>query len=136
MKIKSNLCKKVNSIYYQHLYTFLYTERRWSNFLGKLVRYPASCGTFWRIINRARTQKKSSTIPTLIVDGRVYSTDKDKENLFADVLSETFTENGASTGFDSIIYSYVEDFVSKIDFSDEQFAKVTFSELSEIKKKK
>jgi len=111
-----------------------YTERRWSNFLDKLGPYPASSGTFWRIINRARTQKKSSTIPTLIVDGRAYSTDEDKANLFADVLGETFTENGASTDFDSIIYSYVEDFVAKFDFSDDQFAKITFSELSEILK--
>ena len=44
----------------------------------------------------------------------------------------TFTENGTST--DSIIYSYVEDFVAKFDFSDDQFAKVTFSEHSEILK--
>ena len=44
-----------------------YTERRWSNFLGKLGPYPASSSIFWQVINRARTQKKSSTIPTLIV---------------------------------------------------------------------
>ena len=58
---------------------------------------------FINLNNRARTQKKSSTIPTLVVDGRAYSTDEDKANLFADVLGETFTENGASTDFDSII---------------------------------
>ena len=111
-----------------------YKEKRWSNFLGKLGPYPASSGKFWQIINRARTQKKSSTIPTLVVDGKVHSTDEDKANLFASVLCETFTENGASTDFDSTIYSYVEDFIAKFDYSDDQFAKVTFSELSEILK--
>ena len=63
------------------------------------------------------------------MDGRKYESDKDKANLFAKVLGETFTETGASTDFDSTVYSYVEDFVSKIDYSDDQFAKVTFSEL-------
>ena len=106
-----------------------YTERRWSNFLGKLGPYPASSSIFWQVINRARTQKKSSSIPTLIVDGRKYESDEEKANLFAKVLGETFTESGASTDFDSTIYSYVEDFVSKIDYSDDQYAKVTFSEL-------
>ena len=106
-----------------------YTERRWSNFLGKLGPYPASSSIFWEVINRARTQKKSSSIPTLIVDGRKYESDEEKANLFAKVLGETFTESGASTDFDSTIYSYVEDFVSKIDYSDDQYAKVTFSEL-------
>ena len=99
-----------------------YTERRWSNFLGKLGPYPASSSIFWQIINRARTQKKSSSIPTLLVDGRKYESDKDKANLFAKVLGETFTETGVSTDFDSTVYSYVEDFVSKIDYSDDQFA--------------
>ena len=65
---------------------------------------------------------------------RAYSTDEDKSNLFADVLGETFTENWASNDFDSAIFSYVEDFVAKFDFSDDQFAMVTFSELSEILK--
>ena len=87
-----------------------YTERRWSNFLGKLGPYPASSSIFWQIINRARTQKKSSSIPTLLVDGRKYESDKDKANLFAKVLGETFTETGASTDFDSTVYSYFFDF--------------------------
>ena len=106
-----------------------YTEKRWSNFLGKLGSYPASSSIFWQIINRARTQKKSSAIPTLIVGDKKYESDEDKANLFAKVLGETFTESGASTDFDSIVYTYVEDFVSKIDYSDDQYPKVTFSEL-------
>ena len=106
-----------------------YTERRWSNFLGKLGPYPASSSIFWQIINKARTQKKSSSIPTLIVDNKKYESDEDKANLFAKVLGETFTESGASTDFDSIVYTYVEDFVSKIDYSEDQYPKVTFSEL-------
>ena len=45
-----------------------YTEKRWSHFLGKLGPYPASSSLFWQIINKARTQKKSSSIPNLLVN--------------------------------------------------------------------
>jgi hypothetical protein len=106
-----------------------YTEEKWSIFLGKLGPYPASSSIFWKIINRARSPKKSSTIPDLIVGDRVYKTDEEKANLFALSLGETFTDGGPSTDFDSIIYNYVEDFIKKIDYSDDNYAKVTFSEM-------
>ena len=88
-----------------------YTEVKWSIFLGKLGPYPASSSIFWKIINRARSPKKSSTIPDLIVGARVYKTDEEKANLFALSLGETFTDGGPSTDFGSIIYNYVEDFI-------------------------
>ena len=110
-----------------------YTEDRWANFLGKLGPYPASSSIFWSIINRARTQKKGSGIPTLIQDGKIYETDKDKANLFASILSKTYSESGEECNeFDKNCYNYVEDFVSKLDYSDDQFSKVSFLELVNI----
>ncbi|RMZ96916.1 hypothetical protein BpHYR1_038247, partial [Brachionus plicatilis] len=100
-----------------------YTEDRWANFLDKLGPYPASSSTFWAIINGARSQKKGTGIPKLIQDGRIYESDEDKANLFASILSKTFSESGSvCTDFDTNCYNYVEEFVSKLDYSDDQFS--------------
>ena len=62
-----------------------YTEWKWSLFLGKLGPHPPSSSIFWKIINRARSPKKTSSIPKLVVDDRVYSTDEEKANLFRSI---------------------------------------------------
>ena len=109
-----------------------YTEWKWSLFLGKLGPHPPSSSIFWKIINRARSPKKTSSIPKLVVDDRIYSTDEEKANLFRSILGETFTDSGPSTDFESVIYNYVEEFVSGFDYSDENFSKVTFPEMVEV----
>ena len=109
-----------------------YTEKRWSLFLGKLGPYPASSSIFWRIINKARAPKTISSIPTLVKGDRVYKTDEEKAELFRSVLGETFTDSGPSSDFDSVTYNYVEDFVSKIDYTDDNYNKVTFVEMVEV----
>ena len=109
-----------------------YTEWKWSLFLGKLGPHPPSSSIFWKIINRARSPKKTPSIPKLVVDDRVYSTDEEKANLFRSILGETFTDSGPSTDFESVIYNYVEEFVSGFDYSDDNFSKVTFPEMVEV----
>ena len=109
-----------------------YTEWKWSLFLGKLGPHPPSSSIFWKIINRARSPKKTSSIPKLVVDDRNYITDGEKANLFRSILGETFTDSGPSTDFESVIYNYVEEFVSGFDYSDENFSKVTFPEMVEV----
>jgi hypothetical protein len=47
----------------------------------------------WKIINRARSPEKTSTIPDLIV------LDKEKANLFRLSSGETFADGGPSTSF-------------------------------------
>ena len=44
-----------------------YTEEKWATFLGKLGPHPTSSSSFWKIINRARSSKKNSNIPNLVV---------------------------------------------------------------------
>jgi hypothetical protein len=109
-----------------------YTEWKWSLFLGKLGPHPPSSSIFWKIINRARSPKKTSSIPNLVVGDRIYSSDEEKANLFRSILGETFTDSGPSTDFESTIYNYVEEFVSNFDYSDENFSKVSFVEMVEV----
>jgi hypothetical protein len=106
-----------------------YTEWKWSLFLGKLGPHPPSSSLFWKIINRARSPKRTSSIPNLVVGDRVYSSDEEKANLFRSILGETFTDSGPTTDFESVIYNYVEEFVSNFDYSDENFSKVSFVEM-------
>jgi hypothetical protein len=111
-----------------------YTEKKWSLFLGSLGPYPASSSIFWNIINRARSQKYSSSIPTLRIGDSVFESDEEKANLFASILGKMFSEDVNSTDFDNVIYSYVEDFVSKIDYSDENYDRCSLEELMSVLK--
>jgi hypothetical protein len=111
-----------------------YTEKKRSLFLGSLGPYPASSSIFWNIINRARSQKNSSSIPTLRIGDSVFESDEEKANLFASILGKTFSEDVNSTDFDNVIYSYVEDFVSKIDYSDENYDRCSLEELMSVLK--
>ena len=62
----------------------------------------------------------------------VYEKDKEKAELFASVLTDTFTDAGSSYDFDRNFHSYVEEFVAKFDYGDNSFDKVSFDELVEI----
>jgi hypothetical protein len=99
--------------------------------MGKLGPHPPSSSLFWKIINRARSPKRTSSIPNLVVGDRVNSSDEEKAYLFRSILGETFTDSGPSTDFESTIYNYVEEFVSN-DYSDENFSKVSFVEMVEV----
>jgi hypothetical protein len=100
--------------------------------LGKLGPHPPSSSIFWKIINRARSPKRTSSIPNLVVGDRINSSDEEKANLFRSILGETFTDSGPSTDFESVIYNYVEEFVSNFDYIDENFSKVSFVEMVEV----
>jgi hypothetical protein len=63
---------------------------------------------------------------------RKLSSDEEKANLFRSILGETFTDSGPTTDFESVIYNYVEEFVSNFDYSDENFSKVSFVEMVEV----
>ena len=112
-----------------------HTEKTWLRFLGKLGPYPVSTREFWAKINQAKKQKKSGEIPNLVFENVIYKSDEEKANLFASILSETFTDNCTSSDFDCQIHSYVEDFVEKLDYSDNEFSKVSLAELSVVIKK-
>ena len=91
------------------------------SFLNKLGPYPAASSVFWQIINRARSSKSSSSIPTLKVGDLVYETDQEKAPLFATVLTDTFTDAGSSSDFDRTLHSPVEEPIAKFDYGDKSF---------------
>ena len=62
----------------------------------------------------------------------VYEKDKEKAELFASVLTDTFTDACYSSDFDRNFHSYVEEFVAKFDYVEKSFDKVSFDELVEI----
>ena len=99
--------------------------------------HPASSSSFWKVINRARSPKKNSKIPNLIIGNRIYRSDQEKAELFRMALGSTFTEEGPSSDFDSIFYSFVENFVSNTHFNDlnVNLEKFTFTELVKVIKK-
>ena len=75
------------------------------------------------------------TLPKNFFENVTYKSDEEKANLFATILSETFTDNCTPSVFDCQIHSYVEDFVEKFDYSDNEFSKVSLAELSGVIKK-
>ena len=140
-KIKDQEARKIIKSEYNRLTELLrksineYTEKSWQKFLGKIGPYPASTREFWAKINQAKNQKKSGEIPNLVLGNNVYKSNEEKANLFASILSETFTDNCTSSDFDSQIHFYVEDFVEKFDYSDSEFSRVSLEELSGVIKK-
>jgi hypothetical protein len=68
-------------------------NNNWEAFLEKIgTSHPCSTKTFWLCINKFRMKKKSS-IPTLTVNGKNYSTDSEKGMLFSKILADTFSED-------------------------------------------
>ena len=97
--------------------------------MGRLGPHSASSSQFWQVINKTRTQKNSSGIPTLVKGEREYESDKDKANLFASSLGETFSAEPQSTDFCTAFYAEVEDYVANFDLSDSEYPEVTVAEL-------
>ena len=109
-----------------------YTEKKWEIFIDKLGPFPASSGLFWDIINRARNPKKTSNIPTLLENNFSYKTDKEKTDLFASLLSVTYTEAGVESEFDNKFYTEVEKLVLETDYQDNNYPRVTQFELDRV----
>ena len=100
--------------------------------MKKSCPYPASSSIFCKLNNQARSPQKTTNFPNLVVENTVYKSDDETANLFKNILAETFTESGLSTDFDSVIYNYVNDFVKKLNYSDNNFNRVSFHELVKV----
>ena len=71
----------------------------WIKFLEKQVKRPTSSAPFWRKINYHKKKKKNS-IKSLSYNNKLYHTDVEKANLFAELLHKTFSEED-NNKFDS-----------------------------------
>lgn len=96
-----------------------------NSFLGKLGPNPSSSREFWNLINRTRAGKCSRYIPHLVYNGRTYSSDEEKAELFGLLLSETFSENRQSSDFDSEFCGFVERFVAGYNLDRSEFDPVS-----------
>ena len=65
-------------------------NKKWELFIGKLGPYPVSSKAFWQIINKTKKSKSSGDIPTLKANNQIYKTDREKSQLFSEILSSTF----------------------------------------------
>ena len=81
---------------------------------------------------QGQAKKNSVTIPSLLFEEKAIKTDEEKVNVFAAILSETFTDDYASNEFDNQIHSFVENFVNNYDYSDSEFSKVSLAELDGV----
>ena len=63
---------------------------KWDNFVNKLGNNPTSSTPFWRRINMHKP--KQNSIKTLIYENKIFHTNVEKANLFADILATTFDD--------------------------------------------
>ena len=110
-----------------------YSLKKWFHFLNKFGPHPVSSSQFWQIINKTRSQKNSSSIPILTVDGKNFELDKDKADLFASYLGEMFTLD--FFGFCSDFHVKIEKFILDYDFEDCDFQEINLEEITNVIKK-
>jgi hypothetical protein len=133
-KVKSNFTDLEFKTEYNRLTSLLrseikkYTEEKWKRFLGKLGPYPVSSRSFWAIINKARENKKSNSIPTIKSGGSSFRTDLEKANVFSEILGEVFQDRSEQGQFDIEHKRSVEDYVSNIGWSGEDFESFSYTE--------
>ena len=72
---------------------FLHKNGKWKQFLESLGDHPISARTFWSKINQLRSVKQSATIPNLRLEDREFKTESEKVDIFAEILSKTFSNN-------------------------------------------
>ena len=63
---------------------------------------------FWQRINKMRYNKSTNDIPNIYFEDKVYSSDDDKANIFANKLYKTFNEDNNNTfdGFKEFVDDY------------------------------
>ncbi len=87
---------------------------KWNNFVGMLGPFPTSSRKFWYIVNRARSAKRSGTVPRLTKGDISYKTDTEKAGIFALILLKTLSQDLSTSNLDNIfrkeVDSTVDDF--------------------------
>jgi hypothetical protein len=78
----------------------------WNKFLEKQGKHPTSSAPFWRKIGHHKN--KQSSIKSLLYNNKLYHTDGEKANLFAEILQTTFSEEN-NNKFDPVFKKTVED---------------------------
>jgi len=77
-----------------------YKDKAWETFLEKHGNHPVMTKPFWKEINKAKSQKASNIFPNLKIGQESAINDKQKANLFASILKQTFSSSFQETDFD------------------------------------
>ena len=93
-------------------------NNRWKKFLNKVGnKHPTSSSQFWKRINFHKP--KQTSIKTLIFKNKMYHTDLEKANIFANILATTFSkEKSNDKTFGEAFDKIVEDKYKNINNSD------------------
>ena len=85
-------------------------NRNWEEFINGLNKFSTSSKPFWDRINNIKNNNshlKQNKLPTLIENNKQYLTDKEKADLFADRLANTFSDSNDSS-FNNQFKSQIE----------------------------
>jgi len=88
---------------------------------------------FWTLldekINQARNSKKAVMLPTLEKNKTLYKTNTEKLNVFSNILTSTFNEQGNASDFDSKFQNKVNEWFMKHKFETYDFNQFTSGEI-------
>jgi hypothetical protein len=88
----------------------------WNSFIAKQGKNPISSKPFWQKINKFRGNTNSNSTPTLKNNNKDYEEDKDKANIFAELLKITFSDENDEK-FDAKFKDRVEKVVDQHDYT-------------------
>ena len=77
-----------------------FKKEKWMKFIDKHGNHPVSARPFWNEINKAKDQKSSNTFPSLKFQNEIAINDKQKADLFASILKQTFSSSFQANDFD------------------------------------
>ena len=106
-------------------------RNQWQKFLDqnrKKSHNLVSSRPFWIRIKQFRQQKKGSTIPKLVKDGKEYEKNIDKANLFAEILKNTFS-GSKNLAFNQKFKEQIEKEVNNRDKKTAEISCFTMEEL-------
>ena len=105
-------------------------SKEWDEFLLKQGPNPTSSRPFWKKINKVLKGPQNSKIPKLLCEGKEFSTDSEKAEIFMKMLSKTFS--GSHCVLNNNSSQLEANFVTNEFLSSREnlkFEKVTISEL-------
>ncbi len=119
-QISSEIRKKISE----------FKEKTWTEFLEKNGSHPVAARPFWKEINKAKEQKNSNIFPNLRYENVSATTDKQKADLFASILKQTFSHSYQENDFDSVHKAKEEKKIEETNF--DEHGRFTMFEINKV----
>jgi hypothetical protein len=108
-------------------------SKKMKKFMKGLGKAPLSTKPLWSRINRTRNLKNNNGIPTLKKEGKFYTTDKEKAQVFGERMREAFSENTNPNQFDDKFKKDIDEYIHNKNFEalykDKNIKKLKMKEL-------